>query len=95
MVISSETVVEVDGWEIRKLYDDGEFTHYALEQPMERGHATYPMDEVRASGGLLSVMRNGETSVTFTGVIDGMNTYKEGADMPQRVFAELKRIGPY
>lgn len=95
MVISSEMVTEVDGWRVKKLFDDGEFTHYVLNHPMDKGHATNPFTEVRASGGLLSLMRNGETSVTFTGVIGGTNTYHDDADMPKEVFETLKEIGPY
>lgn len=96
MVVSSETVVEVDGWRIKKLFEDGEFSHYVLNHEIGSGHSTSPFDEVHASGGLLSLEYNGERSVTFTGVIDGLNTYKEDeADMPREVFEELKDIGPY
>jgi len=95
MTLSSETVVEVDRWRIKKLFKDGEFSHYVLNVPMDRGHATNPFVNVKASGGLLSLRRDNNTSVTFTGVIDGLNTYREDADMPKRVFDELKQIGPY
>lgn len=96
MVISSDVMVEVDGWIIKKLFNDGDFSHYVLKHELDNGSSTNPFDEVHASGGLLSLDRNGERSVTFTGVIDGLNTYKEGeADMPREVFEELKRIGPY
>jgi hypothetical protein len=96
MTLTSEVLVEVDGWKIKKLFTDGAFTHYALNHELENGHSTNPFDEVRASGGLLSLYYNGEKSVTFTGVISGSNTYNEGeSDMPQEVFEQLKEIGPY
>lgn len=95
MVISTELVAEVGRWRVKKLFSDGEFTHYVLNVPMDKGHATNPFDEVRASGGLLSLMRNGETSVTFTGVIGGSNTYQERSDMPREIFEVLQDIGPY
>jgi hypothetical protein len=96
MTLSSEVVIESEGWKIKKLFSDGEFTHYVLNYEMENGHSTIPFDEVRASGGLLSLNYEGSRSVTFTEVIDGLNTYVGyKADMPKCIFEELKRIGPY
>jgi len=96
MTISSDVMVSEDGWEIKKLYEDGEFSHYVLTHELENGHTTNPFNEVRASGGLLQLNYNGERSVTFTGVISGNNTYEdEVADMPEAVFEKLKMIGPY
>lgn len=96
MALSSETIIEVDGWRIKKVFHDGEFSHYVLNQDMDNGHSTNPFDEIRASGGLLKLNYEGSNSVTFTGVIDGSNTYREDdSDMPREVFQELKEIGPY
>jgi len=95
MTIRSETLVEEDSWKVRKIFVDGQFSHFVLEVPMDRGHASNPFLNVRASGGILSLRRNNTTSVSFSGVIYGNNKYKDGADMPKLIFETLKNIGPY
>ena len=95
MEIRSETLVEQNGWKIRKVYDDDQFSHFKLEVPMDKGYASNPFLNVRASGGILLLQRNNTTSVSFTGVIDGSNTYDDNADMPKLIFETLKNIGPY
>ena len=96
MVLSSEVIAEADGWRVKKMVCDGEFSHYVLNHELESGHATNSFDEVHATGGLLKLKRNGETTVTFTGVIDGLNTFiEEDSDMPIEIFGTLVDIGPY
>lgn len=96
MTITSEVLVESDNWKVTKIYDDGEFSHYVCEYPMEKGHTSVPFNSVRASGGILSLRRNGERSCSFTGVIDGTNSYVgDDAPMPRQLFFQLKSIGPY
>lgn len=95
MTVSSEILIEEGDWKIKKLFEDGEFSHHVINYEMENGRSASPFDEVHASGGLLELDYNGERSVTFTGVIDGTNTYTEDADMPKAVFHALKLIGPY
>jgi hypothetical protein len=93
MTVSSETRVEVDGWEVKDLFEDGEHSHYVLKKKKEG--VSIPFDEVHASGGLLNLDYNDERSATFSGVIDGKNKYTEDANMPKEVFFDLKNIGPY
>lgn len=96
MSLEKEVVVESGDWRIRKISNGGEFSHYALIEEEEHGHSTTPFDEVRATGGLLKLNFEGSNSKTFTGVIDGSNTYNDdGADLPEEIFMELKEIGPY
>lgn len=89
-------MIESGDWRIREIYDDEGLSHYALIQEQEHGHSTTPFDEVRAGGGLLKLYYEGSASKTFSGVIDGLNTYNDdGADLPKEIFTELKEIGPY
>mgnify|MGYP006266132403 len=95
MTISSENLVKLDGWKVRKVFDDDQFSHFVLEIPMDKGHASNPFLNVRASDGILLLQRNNTTAVSFTGVIGGNNTYNDDADMPKLIFETLKNIGPY
>lgn len=95
MTISSKTLVELDGWKVRKVYDNDQFSHFVLEVPMDKGHASNQFLNVRASDGLLMLQRNNTTTVSFSGIIDGENTYDDNADMPKLIFETLKNIGPY
>lgn len=97
MVVKSKTMLQIEDWTLKLIQnrDTGE-EHYVLKKELGLDDSiAIPFDEVVASGGLLTLKRQGSHSATFSGALTGKNKYHQDSVIPEDLVQELRMIGPW